>query len=278
VNTGVGLSEIIVIFTLVLIFFGSKEIPQFIRVIAKFLARIRYYTDQVKREIDTITQPLTLPSQNNTISERKNELRKKYISIRKSLTETDNIQFSDMIYQHLKLSSSFNHAKSIMIYVNMGSEVNTKNAIADMLQMGKRVLVPYSKDSEGELGIAEVHDIEKDLLIGNHGVLEVHPDLRKHFFKSDLQLIICPGVAFDINGGRLGRGKSYYDRFLKEFKVQVPIVGLAFDCQICQETFPFEYHDIPMDLIITEKGIQHINSSEFKNNEYPKLSPASQTE
>lgn len=277
-NTGVGFSEIIVIFALVLIFFGSKEIPQFIRIVAKFLARIRYYTDQVKREIDTITQPITLPSENNSIADRKNDLRKKYITIRKSLPDDDKIQFSDMIYQHLKTYSSFDHAKSIMIYVNMGSEVNTKNAITDMLQMGKRVLIPYSKDNEGELGIAEVHDIEKDLRIGNHGVLEVHPDLRKHFFKSDLQLIICPGVAFDINGGRLGRGKSYYDRFLKEFKGQVPLVGLAFDCQICQETFPFEYHDIPMDLIVTEKGIQYIKSSEFKSNEYPKFSPASQTQ
>jgi 5-formyltetrahydrofolate cyclo-ligase len=268
-NTGVGISEIIVIFTLILVFFGSKEIPQFIRMAAKFLARIRYYTDQVKREIDTITQPLTLPQENNIPVDRKADLRKKFITLRKELSEENRNEYSSIIYQHLKTSSAFTNASSVMIYVNMGSEVVTKNAISDMLNQGKRVLVPYCKEPGGELGITEIQDVGKDLHIGMYGVSEVLPDLRKHFFKSDLQLIICPGVAFDVYGGRLGRGKSYYDRFLKDLKGRVPIVGLAFNCQLSQDPFPFEYHDVSMDLIITEKGMQTINNSVFKDIAFP---------
>jgi 5-formyltetrahydrofolate cyclo-ligase len=82
------------------------------------------------------------------------------------------------------------------------------------------------------------------------------PLKRDNFFKSDIQLIVCPAVAFDRYGGRLGRGKGSYDRFLKEMKGRVPIYGIAFDCQIMgsQDRLPFAYHDVVMDQVVTESG------------------------
>lgn len=69
----------------------------------------------------------------------------------------------------------------------------------------------------------------------------------------NISLFLIPGLAFDRRGGRLGRGKGFYDRFLSQkraFKV-----GVAWSCQIHEEDLPEEKHDIRMDAIVTEKFI-----------------------
>lgn len=62
-------------------------------------------------------------------------------------------------------------------------------------------------------------------------------------------MIIVPGVAFDNNNNRLGRGKAYYDKLLKESKSYK--VGVCFDFQLIEEV-PVDEYDIKMDLIISE--------------------------
>lgn len=253
-NTGLGFSEILLIATLVLIFFGSKEIPQFVKVIAKFMARVRFYTDKVKRELDSVTQTTQVPFDNDYTKERKNKVRSEYLAARKNLTETERQEKSSQIMNHLINAEFYQFAESVLIYVDIGSEVATRKIMNEMLRSGKRVVVPYCKET-GEMGIAEIRDPEQDLVIGCNKIPEPRQELRISFFKSDLHLIICPGVAFDIYGGRLGRGKAYYDRFLKELKGQIPLVGMAYGCQISQDPLPFDYHDVAMDQIITESGM-----------------------
>ena len=57
-NTGFGFSEILLIATLIVIFFGSKELPSLLREIAKFTAKVRRYSDRIKRELDDVTRSL----------------------------------------------------------------------------------------------------------------------------------------------------------------------------------------------------------------------------
>lgn len=68
-----------------------------------------------------------------------------------------------------------------------------------------------------------------------------------------IQLAIIPGIAFDSNGNRIGRGKGYYDRLLKDSKILK--IGVAFDCQLFNEPFDVQPHDISMDIIITPSNI-----------------------
>jgi 5-formyltetrahydrofolate cyclo-ligase len=128
--------------------------------------------------------------------------------------------------------------------------------INEMLSKGKRVLVPYSRREFRSLGMGEITDLAKDIISGEGRAPEPRPELRDRFFRSDLQLILCPGVGFDIYGGRLGRGFAYYDNFLRELKSKVPIFGLAFDCQMRNEHLPFSYSDVTMDQIVTESGFK----------------------
>ena len=68
--------------------------------------------------------------------------------------------------------------------------------------------------------------------------------------ESEIDLIIVPGVAFDRQLNRMGRGKGYYDRLLST--LQAPKIGICFDFQL-QDTVPTESFDKKMDMIITEK-------------------------
>ena len=67
---------------------------------------------------------------------------------------------------------------------------------------------------------------------------------------SEIELIIVPAVAFDRNGNRLGRGKGFYDRLLQT--TSATKIGVGYDFQLIEE-IPAEPHDIPMDMVITQK-------------------------
>lgn len=89
------------------------------------------------------------------------------------------------------------------------------------------------------------------LVKGRFGILEP-PDSAPIADVRALDLILVPGVAFDHGGGRLGRGRGYYDRLLAgtpAFKV-----GVCFDSQIVSKV-PCEPHDIRMDAVITPSGM-----------------------
>lgn len=255
-NTGLGFTEILIIAVLILIFFGSKELPIFLREVGRLSAKLKKYSDKIKRELDDLTlslEPKSDPFEEQ--KEKKKELRKNYLSARKKLSEEERYEKSKKILECLMSIDIYKKSTMIMMYVELGSEVITKPFIKDMIISGKRIILPYCIKDSNELGLAEVYDIDKDLIIGPKNVPEPSQELRKVFFKSDLQLVVCPGVAFDIYGGRLGRGAGSYDSFLREIKGKIPIVGLAFDCQIVPQSLPFEYHDVSMDMVITESGI-----------------------
>jgi len=60
---------------------------------------------------------------------------------------------------------------------------------------------------------------------------------------------ICPGLAFDPQGGRLGRGRGFYDRMLSNTRSDAFKIGICFPCQIVPNTFP-EPHDVSMDVVL----------------------------
>jgi 5-formyltetrahydrofolate cyclo-ligase len=255
-NMGLDFSEILVILLLILLFFGSKELPYFFKKAAKFIGQIRMYTEKVKREFNEIAKiDEPMPSYEQETVDKKNAIRQKHMEARKNIPEEFRVQKSAAIAEILKKDAAFVAAKSVMLYMATGMEVQTKHLIQDALALGKRVVLPYSKD-DMTLGIGEIKDVEADLVLGTLGVHEPKKELWDNFFRSDIQLVICPGVAFDIHGARLGRGKGYYDRFAKEIKGRVPLYGLAFDCQLISENdrIPFAYHDVVMDQVITESG------------------------
>ncbi|MEC8238342.1 MAG: 5-formyltetrahydrofolate cyclo-ligase, partial [SAR324 cluster bacterium] len=94
------------------------------------------------------------------------------------------------------------------------------------------------------------------LEIGKFGILDVRPEKRIEVNISDLDLVLVPGIAFDLSGGRLGYGRGYYDRFLK--KTEGFRVGVCYESQIVDQV-PMEAHDIHMQALISQKGFQNLS-------------------
>lgn len=87
-----------------------------------------------------------------------------------------------------------------------------------------------------------------ELATGAFGILEPPPDLPE-IPVAEIDAFFCPGLAFDASGGRLGRGKGFYDRMLAHARPDALKIGIGFTCQIVADTHA-EPHDIHMDEVI----------------------------
>lgn len=187
---------------------------------------------------------------NNT----KNNLRNVFLNKRKSLNNNEVIVKSSLIVNTLINMNEFKNANIIMCYVNNNNEVITKDFIRHCLKIKKKVAVPYVVQCQ-KLNIIKGIEIKniQELSPGYCGIYE--PNSVEYEIKPyEFDLIVVPGIVFDINRFRIGYGKGMYDRFLKRVNNNCKKVGLAYDFQII-ESIPAEEHDIQVDKIITESKI-----------------------
>lgn len=149
----------------------------------------------------------------------------------------------------------YQRAATVLFYLDVRSEVRTRNDLTVALASGKKIVVPYCVD--GELQLFHLTDPD-ELSVGMYRILEPKPELRSvesHRVEvSEIDLIIVPGVAFDREGGRTGHGKGYYDKLLEHARPDTPLVALAFECQLF-DRIPMQNHDVFMDMVITEKAV-----------------------
>jgi len=95
----------------------------------------------------------------------------------------------------------------------------------------------------------------KDIIVEAFGTKVIyHPAKKPEHNSSDIDLVIVPGVVFDVNMARYGRGLGYYDRFLSKLS-GVKVIALAYDFQVSKKELKLEDWDIKMDYIITEKRV-----------------------
>ena len=154
------------------------------------------------------------------------------------------------IRDRLLATDAFRTAKAVVLYASFKSEAGTHELIAGRLKEGVKVILPRV---EGEdLGLYEITDMDRDLRPGAMGIPEPSGDVRRADV-NEADIIIVPGVAFDLQGGRLGYGKGYYDRLLARRRTNIPLAALAYEEQIWEEPLPLSSHDINMDCIVTEK-------------------------
>ena len=134
--------------------------------------------------------------------------------------------------------------KVIMLYSALPDEVPTQALMAELVAQGKTVLLPRvinEKDME-----LRCYTGPQDLYKGAYGILE--PTGERYTDYEAIDVAIVPGMAFDAEGHRLGRGKGYYDRFLSRVPYLYKI-GLCFSWQIVDHV-PCDEHDMVMDEVI----------------------------
>lgn len=188
----------------------------------------------------------------------KQSIRKEIFALRDSLTGGEILEKSRGIAGQLVRLPFYQKEKyrTIMFFVSFRSEVETREMIEESLARGKRVLVPKSLPEERVLVPSQLLDFEKDLVPGYYDIPEPHPEALRPVEPSEIDLLIVPGVAFDLQGNRLGYGGGYYDRFFERLRPGVPLVALAFELQIIPRV-PVEPWDRRMDWLVTEERVLH---------------------
>ncbi|MFO0821116.1 MAG: 5-formyltetrahydrofolate cyclo-ligase [Pirellulales bacterium] len=184
---------------------------------------------------------------------RKKEIRERAHAARNAQPDKDEV--SRVIVERFLGLPEYARARTVMFYIDVRSEVRTRQHLEAALASGKRIVVPYCVDGELELFHLEAMD---ELAIGMYKILEPREDLRSVAAKKipieELDLVMVPGVAFDRRGARSGHGKGYYDKLLEHARLDTPLVALAFECQMFDEV-PVAEHDIFMDKVITEAAV-----------------------
>ena len=151
---------------------------------------------------------------------------------------------SSAFISRLKDNSHFTHAQTLLLYSALSDEVPTQILIDGLAAQGKTVLLPrVVSDTEMEL---RRYSGPRDLQQGAFGILEPTGELFTDYDTIDVAII--PGMAFDAEGHRLGRGKGYYDRFLSRVP-HLYKIGLCFSWQLVDHV-PYDEHDIVMDEVI----------------------------
>lgn len=180
----------------------------------------------------------------------KAELRRHLLAQRATLTLAEIEHKSAAIAAYVCALPAVRVSHTVMVYMALPQEVQTRQIIVQARQLQKRVAVPVV--SGDTLRAVELSDDPAQLRRGRFGILEpsgtqsvIHPQ--------EIGCIAVPGVAFDSRGGRLGFGKGYYDRFLGQLPATTYRCGLAFGIQVVS-CVPQASHDICMHGIVTEQG------------------------
>ncbi len=182
------------------------------------------------------------------IQEQKREIRRKIRSLKGEQTTADNESASSVIAHKLLQLEGISSSRTILLYHSLPDEVSTHYMIKYLHSIeggSKRIILPVV---EGEyLTLKEYNPIEMEY--GYRNIME--PQGGKDVDPSEIELAVIPGVAFDSNCNRMGRGKGFYDKLLPYLKC--PKIGLGYDFQIVEQ-IPCCNHDIPLNMVITESA------------------------
>jgi 5-formyltetrahydrofolate cyclo-ligase len=150
-------------------------------------------------------------------------------------------------------------ARSLLVFLTFGSEISTREIIDEAMRCGKSVYVPAVGGDL--LEFRRIVSADQPLGTGVLGIREPGKDSPVWSFSGSAgpALVLVPGLAFDTSGGRLGRGRGYYDRFIGSVRrgagaagERPPLfVGLGFREQVLTD-LPMEGHDERLDGLVTD--------------------------
>ncbi|MCM1292765.1 MAG: 5-formyltetrahydrofolate cyclo-ligase [Bacteroides sp.] len=177
----------------------------------------------------------------------KDRIRRRVKARKSLLNDNERLSSAAEVFKKLEALAAFAMSDRILIYNSLPDELSTREFI-DRWKEKKHFYLP------------RVNGVDLDILpydssrthLGAFHIEE--PDGEDLTDPTMIEMVIVPGVAYDHNGNRVGRGKGYYDRLLRLTKALR--IGVGYDFQIVDE-ISTEQHDVPVDIVITETNIYH---------------------
>ena len=152
-------------------------------------------------------------------------------------------------------SKYFSESKVIGLYYPILNEVQTFQIMSQAILNLKTVCLPTIVDEQISFF---KYDPTKSLKVGKYGIME--PETSSENMNHLLDIVITPGVVFDVTGNRIGYGKGYYDKFFNSNGFQnMTLVGLGYDFQLILEKIICNAQDVKMNTLISEKRMINMN-------------------
>jgi len=189
-----------------------------------------------------------------SIREQKRRIRRSILAVRRGLSETERLARSRRVWERVAALSCYQQAREVLGYMAFDHEVLTDGLIRQALASGKQMVLPMVQSDRQSLALYAIEDLECDVAPGYCGIQEPQPQRTRAVAPESLDLVLVPGVAFDLRGRRLGFGAGFYDRLLTQLPRDIPTVGLAFDFQVIPR-LPSQPHDVMLDAIVTESYV-----------------------
>ena len=197
----------------------------------------------------------------------KKEMRRMCEQIRAALPPEKKRVLCKRIERNLFFWHLFQSSETILCYVSYRSEIDTENIIRMAMETGKSIAVPKMNTKSSIMRFFLIKDL-KLLQRGAYGILEPTGSCEEVDYSS-VDLVITPGLAFTMNGDRLGYGGGYYDRFLKQYP-RIPSCALTYD-RLILSSLPVKKKDVPVDYLITETGVKITANAKNAGKEHRKV-------
>lgn len=183
----------------------------------------------------------------------KQDIRKQLLDKLLSLTQEELKRGSANVIRILSQLPIYKNAHVIMAYFPLKGEVDTLEMVRKELE--KRFCFPVMDLEKKDLKAFEVKNLDSDFVRGPYGIKQPYTKMTREVNINDIDIVIVPGLAFDYQRNRLGRGGGFYDRFLKKLSPPTKKVGIAFDFQILERLPTNLTFDERVDLVVSEHSV-----------------------
>lgn len=205
------------------------------------------------------------------LADAKKELRQRMLKLRAQIPDDVRREQSAEAAHHAEqallepLRQRRGGSLKVSCYVSFGDEPHTRPLIESCLSRGDQVLVPKI-GLERNLSLHELSEVA-DLVPGTWRIMEPaeHTVIWPESRYNEIDVMIIPGLAFDLNGGRIGFGAGYYDRLIDrmmsghEGNTHVILAALALKDLIIPEEIPMEAHDFRLAVLFAPDGPIYMN-------------------
>ncbi len=183
----------------------------------------------------------------------KKEIRKALKEKRKNIPKDKKIIYDKAISERIIDSHYFINAEHVLVFSSSDDEFDTKHIIEACRNGNKKIFYPLCINGNGEMKFLQA-DSPDDLSEGMYGIFEPKP-YCKEYVQMENDIVIVPCLSTDKDGYRIGYGKGYYDRFLKNFN------GVSIcPCyeELLTDKLPTDKYDIKVKIIVTQNSTKEV--------------------
>ena len=192
----------------------------------------------------------------DALDDTKSQIRTRMKSLLAALTDEQRHAASASACTRLATLESLEHAHVVMMYMPLASGVGVTPAVLRCFRRGQTVCVPKVDWQRKDMTAIEITSLDDRVLdTDEHGLRS--PKTGRLILPNIIDAVVVPGLAFDPQGRRLGRGGGFFDRFLSRLRPTTTTIGLVFDQQII-DAVPANERDAAVDIIVSDRRVTFV--------------------